>query len=97
MATAPAIQSLALTDRFKRDYKRLDAGLQAMVDDILRNDFMPWPRHCRRHHTLSGYRPTVHVIDVTSNHSHQITFNLDGTVARLLRVGTHKQISRDPG
>lgn len=91
------IVSVALTTRFKRDFKRLELQLQQRVEHILKFDLKPWPgRGSLRHHTLAGFRPTIHVIDVSSNHSHQITFVLNGDVARLLRVATHVEIDRDP-
>lgn len=91
------IAKIELTDRFKRDFKRLDLALQLRVQTILSDDLIPWPtRGVLRHHTLSGIKPPVHVLDVGSNHSHQITFQLDGNVAKLLRVGTHREIDRSP-
>lgn len=90
------IAAFEKTARFERDYKRLDAGLQARVDDVLR-EMVPWPAaRSLRHHTLNGYKPPIHVVDVTTNKSHQLTFRLDGTVARLLRVSTHGEIDRTP-
>lgn len=50
-----------------------------------------------RLHTLKGMpKPTVWKIDVYSNHAWQITFELNGTVAELKRLGMHKSIDRDP-
>jgi mRNA-degrading endonuclease YafQ of YafQ-DinJ toxin-antitoxin module len=84
------------TERFQREYKRLDPQTQAAADEALKAlDQDPLPR-ALRHHTLNGYRPKVHVIDVTSNHSHQITFHWDGNLLRLLRIGTHRQIDNAP-
>lgn len=91
------LSEVQLTDRFKRDFKKLDSQLQARVEEIIRDELFPWPtRRSLRHHTLSGYRPPIHVLDVTTNHSHQLTFECDGSIAKLLRVGTHKQIDGDP-
>jgi ABC-type protease/lipase transport system fused ATPase/permease subunit len=85
-----------LTSRAKRDYKRLDAALQERVDEVLRM-LVPWPTAgALRHHTLSGYRPPIHVVDVTVNRSHQLSFTVEGTVARVLRVSTHREIDRSP-
>lgn len=90
------ITRLVPTERFARELRKLDPELtkkaKVALEKLLQS---PVPKTLR-HHTLSGYKPTVHVIDVCSNKSHQITFNLDGDVAVLLRIGTHKQISRDP-
>lgn len=41
-------------------------------------------------------KPTVWKIDVFVSHAWQITFELNGTVAELKRLGTHKTIDRDP-
>lgn len=91
------IATIELTERFKRDFKRLDPVLQLRVQDILADQLIPWPtRGALRHHTLSGIKPPVHVLDVVGNHSHQITFQLNGDVATLLRVGTHREIDRTP-
>lgn len=84
------------TQRFQRDFRKLDEPLRLAVAQALKdllNDPVP---KALRHHTLSGYRPTIHVVDVTRNHSHQITFECDGTTAVLLRIGTHKEIDRLP-
>lgn len=50
-----------------------------------------------RLHPLTGTpKPTVWKIDVYTNHAWQITFELNGTVAELKRLGTHKAIDRAP-
>ena len=91
-----AERTIQVTERFRSDYKALDPQLCNAVDRVLK-DLMctPFPR-ALRHHTLSGHRPKIHVVDVTPNHSHQVTFHWDGDVIRLLRVGTHRQIDRRP-
>lgn len=91
-----SISGWELTSRFKRDYKRLDPTTQERVDAVLRM-LVPWPTSAGlRHHTLSGYKPPVHVVDVYTNHSYQVSFRIEGTVARLLRVDTHREIDRSP-
>jgi len=91
------IESVSRSRRFDRDFKKLSPDLQRAAVDAIR-DLMkdPVPER-RRKHQLSGYWPPVHVIDVMSNHSWQITFRLEGTVAVLLRVATHHDIDRHPG
>lgn len=92
-----ALKEFQLTARFVRDYKKLDTKLQERVDEVLKNDLVPWPvRQSLRHHTLSGYKPPIHVIDVTSNKAYQITFRVDGDRAILLRVASHREIDRAP-
>lgn len=91
-----AITGWELTSRFKRDYKKLDLGLQARVDEALL-ELVPWPTAGKlRHHTLSGYTPALHVVDLTTNKSYQMTFTVVGTVARMHRVSSHKEIDRSP-
>ncbi len=50
-----------------------------------------------RLHALKGYpKPTIFKIDVRPDKSWQITFEMDGTEAVLLRLGTHKELDRNP-
>jgi hypothetical protein len=89
------IATWELTSRFKRDYKRLDATLQARVDEVLFL-LVPWPSSSLRPHTLNGYKPAIYVVDLTPNKSHQMTFRVEGTVAKMLRVCTHREVDRTP-
>lgn len=90
------IRSFQYKPRFERQYKRLDPETQKAVDEALELlKQYPLPGKLR-HHTLSGTKPKVHVVDVKSNHSYQLTFHLDGDEAVLLRVGTHAQIDISP-
>lgn len=84
------------TARFEREFKRLDPQLQARVEQVLESLKAPHLPGALRHHTLNGYCPTIHVVDVTSNHSHQVTFNWIGDEAILLRVSTHRHIDSNP-
>jgi hypothetical protein len=51
-----------------------------------------------RLHALSGFgKPSVYKIDVLSNHSWQISFELEaGGIVRLCRLAPHKRIDGDP-
>lgn len=90
------VEQFQRTERFDRDFRRLPPDIQAAVGDALKHLIQhPLPSGLR-HHTLSGHRPTVHVIDVMSNHSWQLTFNMEGTTAVLLRVDTHRRIDSNP-
>lgn len=88
------IKSIQRTDTFKRDFKRLDQQLQrevvSAIDDLHKD---PVPSS-RRFHAIDSSRPKVYSIDVTSNKSHKISLQIDGDVATLRRVGTHKEIDR---
>lgn len=85
-----------ITDRFERDYRGLQVDLQRAVDECifdLESDPIP---SSRRPHSVTprGTRPNVLTVDVTANKSHKLSFHIEGRVAVLRRVGTHKQIDR---
>lgn len=90
------VESLDYTERFRSDFKRLDAEMQQATRDCLAALLQTPIRKTLRHHTLNGYRPKIHKIDVTPNHAYQVTFEVSDGVAKLLRVGTHKQLDRAP-
>lgn len=91
------IRRIELTERFKRDFKRLPREFADIVKTIIAEHIMPWPTKASlRHHTLSGFKPVIHKVDVTPKKSYQITFSVDGDTAKLLRVATHREIDRDP-
>lgn len=91
------ITGFAYTKKFRAEVESLDpdtrSALQEALKLLLEN---PQARRLRLH-PLSGYgKPTIWKIDVYSNHSWQVTFELNGTVASLKRVATHSKIDRDP-
>ena len=90
--------SIRVTDSFKRDYDRLSEDLQGAVKQCLMDLEMEVVPQSRRLHSVSpkGKKPTVYSADVTSNKSHKLTFQIDGRVAVLRRVATHRQIDRTP-
>ncbi|MCL4182454.1 MAG: hypothetical protein KJ011_03305 [Burkholderiaceae bacterium] len=84
------------SDRFRRDFRGLSTDVRSAVEQALRDLIAdPIPAR-RRQHRLRGHRPPIHVIDVFTNHSWQITFVLEGDTALLLRVATHREIDRAP-
>ncbi len=91
------IASISFTEKFKLEYKKLPSELQEQVNaaltDLLKQ---PMPRSLR-FEKLSGYRkPNIFTIHVTANHSHKISLEIDGSAAILRRIGTHKQIDKNP-
>lgn len=82
---------------FARSFSSLPDDIAALAIDAL-VDLLKTPTPTRlRLHKLSGYKnPKVFTIDVTSNHSHKISLEIDGSVAILRKVGTHKEIDRAP-
>jgi hypothetical protein len=82
---------------FSNSFKKLSdeqkAEAAAAIADILRQ---PIPA-LRRFKSLTGYaNPKIYTVHVTRNHSHKLSFELEGTVAVLRRIGTHKEIDRTP-
>ncbi|WP_154668201.1 hypothetical protein [Pseudoduganella violaceinigra] len=77
--------------------KRLPPDVLGAAKDAIRDlkkDPIPTTR---RLHSLTGYKnPKVFVIDVFSNHSYQITFEIDDGIATLRRVAKHVAIDRAP-
>ncbi|OWV29447.1 hypothetical protein JI62_11570 [Halomonas campaniensis] len=56
----------------------------------------PQPKSIRLE-KLSGYRrPDIYTIHATSNHSHKISFELEGACAVMRRIDTHKRIDKTP-
>lgn len=50
-----------------------------------------------RFEKLSGYRnPSIYTIHITRNHSHKLSFEIQGATAILRKIGTHKEIDRAP-
>lgn len=83
--------------RFDRDIKRLQpqvlTATKEAIDDLFK---VPIPA-MRRLHSLSGYRnPKIFTIDVFPNKSYKISLEIDGGVATLRRVATHKEIDAEP-
>lgn len=88
------VNGFDFTQRFKRDLKSADPTVQKAVKDALEL-LQKNPRFVRAH-ALRGHKPRLYSMDVLSNHSWQITFELVDGVAVLIRLGTHKEIDRAP-
>ncbi len=92
----PVIENFQYTNRFEHDLKKLSPEIREDVKKALQ-DLKINPRSSRlRLNKLADYHPPIYAIHVTSNHSHKITMNINGTTAVLRRVGTHKEIDRNP-
>ena len=93
---AGGIQRIERTDAFKRDFKRLNLQLQKMVEEAIRDLVKDPVPASRRFHAIVAGRPKVYSIDVTGNKSHKISLELQGSTCTLRRVGTHREIDRNP-
>ena len=92
------IKKLTFRESFKRDFARAPKDVRQAAEAALEKMLANASAGALRLHPLRGYpKPTIFKIDVLSNHSWQITFELeDGDTAVLLRLGTHSQIDTRP-
>lgn len=90
------INGFAFAETFKRDYKKappeVKSALPAVLEGLKQN---PQPKKLRVHSLNGCFDPRIFKADVTPNHAWQLTFHLDGEIAVLRRLGTHKQVDRD--
>lgn len=89
------IKSMKRTERFERDFRKLEAEMQNRVirklEDLLKNPRPPGLRFDK----LKGYsRPDIYTIHVTGNY--KLSFVVDGTTATLRRVAPHDALDRLP-
>lgn len=81
------------TDAFAAQLKKLPVEIQKAtreaVKDLVKN---PHPKKYRLEKQTAEYW-TIHV---TPNHSHKLSFELEGSTAVLRKIGTHKEIDRSP-
>jgi len=88
---------LIITETFEKDYKRLAEEIRSEVDDRLRLLLSNPGAKKLRFEKLTGYKnPNINTIHATRNHSHKISFEIEGSKIRLRRVRTHKKIDRSP-
>lgn len=95
--TRLVVERLRHTQAFADDLRAAPGDVQADAAAALRKLLQNAASNALRLHALRGYpKPTIYKIDVRPDHSWQITFELDGAVAVLLRLGTHKELDRNP-
>lgn len=87
------IKRVQYSDAFHRQYARLPKEIQQCarkaVKDLVAD---PHPKRYR----LEKQTGEIWTIHVTANHSHKLSFTLDGETALLRKIGTHKEIDRAP-
>lgn len=92
-----AVTGFAFSERFKSEFASLPGDVAKAAKDALELlQKNPRARSLRLHPLTGLPKPSVWKIDVFANHSWQITFELNGSIAQLKRIGTHKSIDRDP-
>ncbi|QYJ23656.1 hypothetical protein KYT87_10785 [Achromobacter sp. ES-001] len=91
------IRALSRKETFDRDFRRAPVEIQNAAKNAIR-DLMrcPQPSKLRMHSITGCFDPRILKIDVLANKSWQITFEMDGSVAILRRLGTHRNIDRSP-
>lgn len=89
-------KSVTYTDAFKKDYAGLAIDIQNLVDECIRDILKDPIPGARRAHSVTprGKKPTIYTVDVTSNKAYKLSYQMNGGVATLRRVGTHKNIDR---
>lgn len=88
--------SVRITDTFAACYAKLPTEIRSEVELCVRDLQKEPVPGSRRLHSISprGKRPIIYSVDVLPNKSYKLTFHIEGRVAVLRRVGTHKQIDR---
>ena len=85
------------SDAFKSDLRRAPADVVDDASAALKKLKANPHSNGLRLHPLQGYpKPTIFKIDVRPDKSWQITFEMQGRTAVLLRIGTHKELDRRP-
>lgn len=89
------IESLKRTERFQRDFRKLETEMQdrvrAKLKDLLKN---PRPPGLRFEKLKGHSSPDVYTIHITGNY--KLSFLVEGTAAILRRVAAHDEIDRAP-
>jgi hypothetical protein len=82
-------------ETFKSDYKGAPTDVKRAVDKALRILAVNPSAGSLRLHKMIWNGPTVFKIDVFTNHSWQISFEVENGIATLRRLSRHKDIDRD--
>jgi hypothetical protein len=94
---APQVTAFRVSASYLQDFQAAPVDVKKAVESVLRKLIANSNAGSLRCHSLSGYgKPSLFSIDVFTNHSWKMTFTMDGTVAELRRLATHKSIDRDP-
>ena len=82
---------------FQRFLRKVPVDIRPLVDDAiadLLDDPIPGRLGFKK---LGGYKkPTLYTITIGGNHAYKLSMEIVGDVAVLRRVGTHKEIDREP-
>lgn len=89
------INSISVSSRYKKQYKKLSADIQAKVKDVLKG-LKKNPRSAGiRFEKLKGYhKPSIYTVHITGNF--KMSLEVAGNEAKLRCVGNHNEIDRNP-
>ncbi|UVH54702.1 hypothetical protein NWF24_17805 [Variovorax paradoxus] len=94
---AITVAGFDFSERFRIELSALDPQIQKAAKealDLLQKN--PAAKSLRLHPLKDYAKPTIWKIDVFTNKSHQITFELISNIANLKRIATHSEIDRAP-
>ena len=85
-------------DSFVSSLSRQSAEVQGdfykIIEHLIGKPPFPKKLHFEK---LTGYsKPNIFTIHVTANNSHKASFEMIGDVALFRKIGTHKEIDRNP-
>lgn len=85
------------TESFRRELGAAPEDVREALKGVLHRAMENPEAGALRFHSLKGYgKPTLYKFDVFPNKSWQVSFELDGTTAVLIRICTHKEMDRRP-
>ena len=89
------IKKIAFSSKFEKQYKKLPPEIKEAVPDKLKDLLkQPFPAGLK-FEKLKGYRrPDIYTIHINGNY--KISFEIDGTIAKLRCIGNHNNIDRSP-
>lgn len=90
------ITGFDFTERFRRELASAPPEVREALRAILIKATDNAQAGALRFHALHGYRPKVFKFDVMPNQAWQVSFELDGSTAVLMRLCTHKEMDRRP-
>src|SRR5438105_269702 len=82
---------------FQRSLRKLPREIRRLADQAILDLYLAEIPGKYGFKKLSGYRnPSVYTIQLGGNHAYKMSMEIAGGVAILRRVGTHREIDRNP-
>ncbi|HAG0014401.1 TPA: hypothetical protein G8O67_001638 [Salmonella enterica] len=82
---------------FMRRFSQLPDDIKRQAAKAI-NDLRqkPMPKSINFEKLRAYMNPSIFTIHATRNHSHKISFEIEGDIAIMRKIGTHKEIDRSP-